>query len=232
MPAKVNWLGKGADGRGGEAAERRRVALCPSPGTASPFPGAGATSFRRSERLHAGVRGARQQSSADGRCVGRVGDGRKGTAAKSGGGGAGGTEWEGHSWGRVRSGRGARGACPPTGPVLAPGTLYPQTLREQMPSSLFPEAVGWGEVGDSVLMGTGWGVGCLCGSRSELGCGCQVQGEPLGPGETGSLLGDAGPPSLFLGHGGRRGSCVRPELMTTEQGGPLAAAVGLRSHWR
>lgn len=101
-----------------------------------------------------------------------------------------------------------------------------------MPSSLFPEAVGWGEVGDSVLMGTGWGVGCLCGSRSELGCGCQVQGEPLGPGETGSLLGDAGPPSLFLGHGGRRGSCVRPELMTTEQGGPLAAAVGLRSHWR
>lgn len=71
-----------------------------------------------------------------------------------------------------------------------------------MPSSLFPEGVGWGEVGDSVLMGTGRGVGCLCCSRSELGCGCQVQWDPLGPGETVSLLGDAGPPSLFLEQGG------------------------------
>lgn len=72
---------------------------------------------------------------------------------------------------------GARGASPPTGPVLAPGTLYPQTLREQMPSSLFPEGVGWGEAGDSVLMGTGCGVGCLCCSRSEgWGVGVRCSG--------------------------------------------------------
>lgn len=43
VPAKVNWLGKG------EAAERLWLALCPSPGTASLFPGAGATSFQGSE---------------------------------------------------------------------------------------------------------------------------------------------------------------------------------------
>lgn len=56
------------------------------------------------------------------------------------------------------AGREARGCCPPTGPILAPGAPYPQTLREQMPGSLFPESVGWGEVVDSLLMGTGWSV--------------------------------------------------------------------------
>lgn len=104
--------------------------------------------------LECGVPGSRAQLT-DG-AWGGWGDGRKGMAAKSGAGGA-------------------RGAGPPTGPILAPGTLYPQTLREQMPSSLFPEGVGWGEAGDSVLMGTGCGVGCLCCSRSEswgVGVGC------------------------------------------------------------
>jgi hypothetical protein len=49
----------------------------------------------------------------------------------------------------------ARGSCPPTGPILAPGAPCPQTLREQMPGSLFPEGVGWGEAADSSLMGMG-----------------------------------------------------------------------------
>ena len=47
------------------------------------------------------------------------------------------------------AGREARGSCPPTGPTSAPGAPYPQTLREQMPGSLFPQGVGWGEVVDS-----------------------------------------------------------------------------------
>lgn len=49
----------------------------------------------------------------------------------------------------------ARDSCPPTGPILAPGAPCPQTLREQMPGSLFPEGVGWGEAADSSLMGMG-----------------------------------------------------------------------------
>lgn len=36
-----------------------------------------------------------------------------------------------------------------------------------MPDSLFPEGVGWGEVVDSLLMGTGWRVGFLCYRRAE-----------------------------------------------------------------
>lgn len=36
-----------------------------------------------------------------------------------------------------------------------------------MPGSLFPEGVGWGEVVDSLLMGTGWRVGCLYYTRAE-----------------------------------------------------------------
>lgn len=36
-----------------------------------------------------------------------------------------------------------------------------------MPDSLFPEGVGWGEVVDSLLMGTGWRVGFLCYTRAE-----------------------------------------------------------------
>lgn len=78
LPAKVNGLGQGGGSRGREAAERLRLALRPSPGAGNPFPGAGATSFRGSERLRAGARGAQQQSSADGRCVGWVGGWKEG----------------------------------------------------------------------------------------------------------------------------------------------------------
>lgn len=69
------------------------------------------------------------------------------------------------------AGSGARGSCPPTGPSLAPDAPYPQTLREQMPGSLFPEGVGWGKVVDSLLMGTGvggWRCGvCFCVTRGQ-----------------------------------------------------------------
>ena len=104
----------------------------------------------------------------------------------------------------------ARGSCPPTGPILAPGAPCPQTLGEQMPGSLFPEGVGWGEAADSFLMGTGgvggvgamWSV-CWCQARAELGLwvagtGATRTAEKLCPGpslwalETPSLLGDAG----------------------------------------
>lgn len=64
------------------------------------------------------------------------------------------------------AGREARGSCPPTGPILAPGAPYPQTLREQMLDSLFPEGVGWGEVVDSLLMGTEWRVECYVRAES------------------------------------------------------------------
>lgn len=71
--------------------------------------------------------------------------------------------------------RAARGSCPPTGPVLASGAPYSQSLREQMPGRLFPEGVGRGEAVDSLLTGTRWSMKCLCHTRAEnRGCGWQV----------------------------------------------------------
>lgn len=42
----------------------------------------------------------------------------------------------------------------PLGPFWHLVLLYPQALKEQMPGSLFPEGVGWGEAVDTLLMGT------------------------------------------------------------------------------
>lgn len=41
----------------------------------------------------------------------------------------------------------------PLGPFWHLVLLYPQALK-QMPGSLFPEGVGWGEAVDTLLMGT------------------------------------------------------------------------------
>lgn len=93
----------------------------------------------------------------------------------------------------------ARGSCPPTGPILAPGAPCPQTLGEQMPGSLFPEGVGWGEAADSLLMGTGGGGDVervLVSSEGRAGAVGGRYGshtysrealprpEPLGPGDS------------------------------------------------
>lgn len=167
----IEWLRAKVSRLGREGSRTPQVgAASLLPGNTSRFPG-------QSHRLPEEQRGVRgradcgggRQCTADGRCVGWGGGGERGRlpsqedeelVALSGKATAG----DASGVGRV-----ARGSCPPTGPVLAPGAPYPQSLGEQMPGSLFPEGVGRGEAVDSLLTGTRWRVKCLSHEGRELG---------------------------------------------------------------
>ena len=151
MPAKVSGPGEEGQERLQDSAGRHGI---PPDGDYQPG------SQLPEEPRGAECGGGRQQSTADGLCwVGGVGGVEgEGTAAKPGGRGAGGAEWEGRSWARIRSGR-STWLLPSHWAHFGTWCSCPQTLREQMPGSLFPEGVGWGEAADSSLMGMGVGGG-------------------------------------------------------------------------
>lgn len=169
QPRSTGWQGRG--GRGGEL---QTPPVGSAPRLVLPAaPGGRCHSFRRRRERDA-ERGCRPVRG--GRGMG------EGPAAKSGGRGAGGAEWEGHSWGRVRSGE-EHVALPSH--WARSGTWHSTPKPSADARSLFPEGVGG--CGGAVLMEQGEGFVLL---RPELVSGAA---EPLGP-------------------GGRRGSPGRPDL--------------------
>ena len=103
--------------------------------------------------------------------------------------------------------------------ALPPGPFSHLGLpREQMPGSLVPGGVGRGDVGDTLLMGTGRRACRLCHTRAELGRGWQVPQEPHAQPREKLCPPASGPPGDERPQGDRGGRSQRQGLAVAVEG--------------